>query len=238
MTKYVGFTYYPQIETNPDGSIRRMPEFKTRDGLAFIEVENQLPYPDFLYKGTYENVPRDPPPDYPAKLPVRDPIEFDWLDDIDLLVLTIRPPITDDFLREDTKRTIPRSYNWLDCALLVELQTHIFVSCSRDSLTIARALHDRVPPPHRTRKFLQNGVAGAWHQKSQTRSTSGYVAFIPRTDLLPAVLDVFGMGGNDTLRTAHLLRRHYPNLLRSLITSARPRLLIFEIKPPDDFRRQ
>ncbi|HEY6349669.1 MAG TPA: hypothetical protein VI636_09690 [Candidatus Angelobacter sp.] len=235
MTKYIQLTYYPQLETNADGSTRLMREFKTRDGLAFIEVQSQLPPPHFLYKGTYENIPRDAPPDFPSKFPAHDPAEFGWLDDTDLLILTIRPPISDDFVREDAKRTIPRSYSWLECTLLNELQTHFFRGCSRDLITISKSLHDRVPSPHRIRKFLQNGVAGSWYPRIQPRCTSGYVAFLPKTNKLPAVMNIFGMGGNDTLRTAHLLRVHFPDLLASLVAAPRPRLLIFEMSPPDDF---
>lgn len=235
MIKYVGFTYYPPIETKADGSLRPVREFKTRDGLAFVEVQNQLPFPDFVYSGMYQNVPRKAPAGYPSRQPQRDSVEFRWLDHTDLLVQTIRPPITDDFIKDDAKKTIPRSYSWLDCTLNSEFQSHLFRGCSRDSILIAESLLDRVPLPHRKRQFLQNGVAGSWYKETQPRCTSGYVAFLPRTDQLPAVLNIFGMGGNDTLRTAHLLRVRCPGLLGSLVTSPRPRLLIFEMKPPEGF---
>jgi hypothetical protein len=231
---YVWFTFYPEREKDKKtGKLKPVDQFKTRDGSPFAELRDQIPV-KFKYVDTYQNVPIDyPDGDPPA--PPDDTHRPAWLRKIGLILLSIRPAVSDAWLKGEVNKYIPRSFSWLECALIDRLQTNFFSESSRDELKLAAPFRDRVPAAHLECRFRQNAVDGSWYFGSGSRATSGYVAFLPRTKQFPAVLNVFGMGGNDTMRTAYFLRRDFPTLIGEVLESTAPRLLIFEMQPPTHF---
>jgi hypothetical protein len=230
---YVWFTFYAEREKDKHGRLKPIMEFKTRDGLPLAELRAQIPA-KYTYLDTYENVPIDYPE---GNLPERpdDTHRPEWIGNVGLILLTIRPAVSDAQLKGLVNKVIPRSFSWPECALIDRLKMNFFAESSRDELTLAAQFRDRVPAAHMECRFRQNAVGGSWFIGTDRRATAGYVAFLPRTKEFPAVLNVFGMGGNDTMRTAHLLRREFPKLISEVLESRTPRLLIFEMQPPDDF---
>lgn len=230
---YVWFTFYAEHEKDKHGRLKPVMEFKTRDGLPLAELRAQIPA-KYKYSDTYENVPIDYPDGDPPT-PPDDTHRPGWIREVGLILLTIRPAVSDASLKGLVNKVIPRSFSWPECALIDRLKTNFFSESSRDELKLAAQFRDRVPAAHMECHFRQNAVGGSWYRGAERRATAGYVAFLPQTEEFPAVLNVFGMGGNDTMRTAHLLRRDFPKLIGEVLESRTPRLLIFEMQPPDHF---
>lgn len=239
---YVWFTFHAPIEYE-NGRPRLPREFKTRDGSAFAEVSPLLERAGYAYGGQYLNIPCRLYENQPPPRPARGPGEEDWLADTDLVVLTIRPPISDPLIQGLGRRPIPRSHTWFENAVVDALGSWFFFSCSREAVQLSPGARQRVAPAFHDLRFLQNAVAGSWLKGKATdrqpgpRSTIGYVAYLPRLagGELPNVLCVFGMGGNDTLRLCYFLRTRAPALLGRVLASSGPRLVLFRLTPPAEF---
>lgn len=237
---YVWFPFHAPIEYE-QGKPRRPQLFKTRDGSASVELAPVLARAGYAYAGQYINPPcrlvgRNRPPRQKRKAG-----EDAWLADTGLILLTIRPPIDNEAPEDRGRHSIPRSYSWLEDAVVDRLRDCFFFSCSRDAVQLATRVREHVDPALRHLRFKQNAVAGSWlkdraDRPIDPRSTIGFVAYIPRDEAggMPAILTVFGMGGNDTLRVAHLLGVRAPALLGRVLASPGPRLVLFRLTPPDD----
>ncbi len=209
--------------------VRGMPDVhELRDGDAFAELAMLLATPRCHYGGLLVNYP-SPSADVQASA----------LTDTDLLVLTTRPPLTDDEL---DSRPIRRSGTELERIVLETVRT-AFRVCRRSYIVLSEDMVGHLPEPFRNRgelEFTLNGPAcykryrtpytknkidHHWHvEPSESLRTSAFVLYgrMPTGTML---LNVFSMDGPGTLIWCYLLRTRLPQLVKS------PRFAMVEMVP-------
>lgn len=220
----------------------------TRDGAAFAETQALLS--ECLlwrYGGLILNVPA-------PKLGGRSFAPAPPLGADDVLVPTIRLPLGDDVGYD--KRVIYRSGSPVETTTFDRL-SQIFKVSSPGAMvldpTIApqnpwRAVAFRVTKrgsgrgrsrPARKGTIYRMGavedVIALERCKGEVRDdTLGYLAWVPadREAGIPAVLNVFGIGGTETMLWAAYLRRRAEGLIRELVEGDAPRVLVARFERP------
>ena len=197
---------------------------KIRDGAAFAEILALLSKGGYDYRELQLNV---------ARGSRRRPIQRS----ADLLVMVTRPP-----LDEDVKKPIQRSNSQLENAVMSVIRPY-FEKCSRNHIMLqsctARLLkHDF---SDHAEIVFQQYADWAWYKRLRGMAkdlddsnprTAAFLVFIPkRSPSLPALLAIFGMGGNDTLLWARLLRERYFDNVLEILRSETAHFLMAELSP-------
>ncbi|MGC3969519.1 MAG: hypothetical protein QM775_19820 [Pirellulales bacterium] len=198
---------------------------KIRDGAAFAEILA------LLYQGGYEY--RE------LQLNVADCDKSCLIKgNVDLLVMVTRPP-----LDEGGRKLIQRSKSNLETKIIEAIRP-FFEICSRDQVMLdtctKRLLNDEFRD-HALITFYKYGD-WSWYRQllgmskdldDQTKPrTAAYLAFVPEGAAgLPPLLVIFGMGGNDTLLWARLLRERYSKRVLEIVRSGKAHFLMAELSP-------
>jgi hypothetical protein len=206
--------YYHRFAYRWEGRSDRKTEIhKMRDADAFNELSPVLQDLGYEYGRLIINTPIPKPPQL-----IR--VEEGFLRPQDLIVLTTRPPIDD--AASDALKQLPRSYTALEEKIMREMRK-CFPICARDRIEIAPHLAGHLPPRFQDRanmvfrqkggaeyRFLRKNGSLKWQEYDQTPRTALFLVH----DLEPwpggpRLLAAFGVGGNETLVWAHLLRKKY-----------------------------
>ncbi len=181
-----------------------------RDSAIFIELTPMLYEQGYLYKDGFYNYP---------KLEDTESCPFIFGCD-DLLVLTTRPPLTDKHQR----RIIYQTGHILERKLLAQVGT-CFLGLSRKIMLLRKSLAMKLSQERKNRaaitffvnRTLSNQSAG-YQQISEFGREKDYVnwegnmtscaflMYFRETDELPKVLYVFGIGGQEGLIFARMLK--------------------------------
>ncbi len=209
--------------------VHGMPQIhELRDGHAFAELAVLLRTGDCRYGGLFLNYPMPAPE-----------INTPDLTDKDLLVLTTRPPLSDDDL---DSRPIRRSGSPLE-RIVLETVRHAFRVSRRSSVMLSEKIACQLPERYQNRgemEFTLNGPAcykryrkpytkkRSEHQwcvePAESLRTSAFI-FCTRMSNGAMLLNVFSMDGPGTLIWCYLLRSRIPHLIES------PRFVMAEIIP-------
>ncbi|HVS34812.1 MAG TPA: hypothetical protein VMS17_04465 [Gemmataceae bacterium] len=169
------------------------------------------------------------------------PNDYCFLRNVDLLLMTMRPP-----LDEDGRKIVSRTHSWLERAIL-RVCRRFFTNCSRKNVTIARRFAEQLPPNLRDRADLNFQVfdtrdgsekehvdfmAEYREPRPDTTNRKGlhnhrgctccYLAYSgSQNEIGCPVLVAFGQSGSDTHRIAEALAdTSLGETLEELLTAA------------------
>ena len=231
MTKPKPFDWFGWPST-PESN-RRVYPHKLRDGAALAEVSALLVQLGYSHRDTWLNFP-----DRTGEAAGSSGL----LPSDGLIVLVTRTPV-----RDEAKKILNCSNSRLENAI-IGVARSCFETCSRDYVQLKDSVARRIQlPEHRNRSeivFYQNHD-WAWYKRLRGmrkdiilnsdpahRKTAAYLIYVPRVqsrDL--ALLVAFGMGGNDTLLWARLLRERYCGRVGEVLSSGEGRFLMAELSP-------
>ena len=246
--KYAWCTWYGAPKS--DGTRRRPHRaFKTRDGSAFAEIHEVLAAEGWAFEGQLFQ-----PSDIGKKrndnsIPTLTKFEeWSFIRKYDLILMTMRPPISDEpgVIRKATHR----SHTWLEIAILDSLH-QLIRECDREGILFIDDVYhclEKIGRAEYSEIVFFQKFEGAWYkaigkyrgsEEIQKRlgswqSTCTFVTYLPEIwsgSNAPALLAIWGMSGNDTLRTCHLLRHdtQYRQILLGILHRNRPHLLMIEM---------
>jgi hypothetical protein len=209
MNKLYRFQYF---STDKSPSLHQV-----RDLVNFVELSTLLYNEGYLYEDSFLNYPNLS--DKQAGL-----ISFD---ENDLMVLTTRPPYTDTFQR----RKIYRTDHIYEKQLLKQIGSDVcFTSLSRAVMFLHKKLAIQLKPGFENRASISfyihsnkdNKSAGYkqisdyglgsernwknWNSISKKQRSCAFLIFHKAKNLLPRMLYVFGMGGEEGLIFSRILR--------------------------------
>ena len=230
--RYFWFSYQAPART-----LRRQQDIHLiRDGAAFPELAAVLASIGYSYGGLLLNFPSR------KSLGTR-PVDIPTLTPADLLVLTTKPPISDE--KEEDRRKVARSHTSLEERVLAALDP-FFEICSRAHVKLSRTLSARLPRRLANRanilfatysnaccKVYQSYAGAQWDAPDNPNITITYLAYTPRVwPDGPALLLSFGMGGIETLMWNLLLRTQHSSLLEEIVACGQRRFLMGEMTMP------
>lgn len=190
---------------------------QVRDLVNFVELSNLLYKEGYMYEDSFLNYPNLS--DKEAGL-----ISFD---ETDLMILTTRPPYSDKYQR----RKIYRTDHVYENQMLKQIGRNVcFISLSRQVMFLHKRLALKLKPGFENRASISfyihrnkdNFSAGYkqisefdwgmqrnwknWKTISKKQRSSAFLIFHKAKDLLPRMLYVFGMGGEESLIFSRILR--------------------------------
>lgn len=239
---------------------------RVRDGAAFAEVAGALSKFGLSYHETLCNCSFDAEKmeQYQNKnqpLPIiGSKRDYEHLQQGDLLVLTTRPPCSDEL---GDRARIARSCTWLEHKIVHKVRTH-FEVCSRSHMKLTKASSVKFKAGKladvKFRQYKKEGAKRAlakpdaanfaaldrasvkeWKEIGVRRYSSDVGEPVTITYLMfepslwsegPALLAMWGMGGNETLGFCHLLRKRHADLLLSLLNKDEPALVLGKMETP------
>jgi len=168
----------------------------------------------------------------------------------DLILHTTRPAMNDD--KENDRRWIFKSGSKLEKVILKNME-RFFLYCNRQHIILSKDI--KYDGHYRAIKFnlridahiaCKANVYDQLHlekrcknnKSSRTNKTVGYIVYIP--NLLnknykeigsPGVLSVFGLNGSMTHIWSYLVLTKYSDLIRNIISSKKPRIILAEFSP-------
>ena len=220
---------------------------QVRDLTIFTELSHILYKAGYLYEDSFLN--------YPGLIDKKSGlIEFGKND---LMILTTRPPYSDDLER----RKIYRTDHIYEKQILKQIgRNYCFFHLSRQSMFLTKKLssclhkefEDRASINfymNRNKEFQSVGyrqISGYgwgpkrnwkdWKSENDLPKSCAFLIFIKAKDLLPDMLYVFGMGGEEGLIFARILRNGlWDKLGVDLNGPARFIMVEFEIQVPEQF---
>lgn len=217
----------------------------TRDGAAFAETQALLGEAlRWSYAGVLLNLPS-------SKLGGRSFAPAPRLGADDVLVATIRLPLDDDV--DYDKRVVFRSDSPVEQMTFGRMR-RVFHKVTPGTVVLDggiaprspwRAVSYRVTNRDGGSRRIRKGTIyrmGAVHDligldrcRGEVREdTLGYLCWVPgdREAGIPAILNVFGIGGTETLLWAAYLRRRAEGLIRELVEGEEPRVLVARFERP------
>jgi hypothetical protein len=173
----------------------------------------------------------------------------------DLILHTTRPAMNDD--KENDKRWIFKSGSELEKTILKNMEV-FFLYCNTQYIILSKKV--KYDGLYRAIKFnlridayiackanvydhLSLEKISKKNKSSKTNKTVGYIIYIPK--LInnnaknigsPGVLSVFGLNGTMTHIWSYLVLTKYPDLIKEIISSSKPRIILAEFSPkiPND----
>ena len=173
----------------------------------------------------------------------------------DLILHTTRPAMNDD--KENDKRWLFKSGSKLEKIILKNME-RFFLYCNRQHIILSKEI--KYNGHYRAIKFnlridahiackanvydqLRLEKICKKNKASRTNKTIGYIVYIPKlinenTKEIgsPGVLSVFGLNGSMTHIWSYLVLTRFPNLIKEIISSKKPRIILaeFSLKIPND----
>jgi hypothetical protein len=223
MGSFVRFCY---LSNNPHG--RPLRPHQLRDESVVVELYDQLRLSGLDYGGVFLNW------NYPRGTKDTSLAEFAKLalTERDILLLTTRPPIDDEYGR---KKPLMRSGSDLETAIFNVLRKECFRTCTRTHISLCDHLKGSMRTGFERRfnaRFYSTGADAPYMERDPARKgfvrsakSAGYLIHVPLGAGLPHLLAVFGMNGPMSLLWAYRLRA-MPELGWAL---EEPSLLVAEI---------
>ncbi len=173
----------------------------------------------------------------------------------DLILHTTRPAMNDD--KENDKRWLFKSGSKLEKIILKNME-RFFLYCNRQHIILSKEI--KYNGHYRAIKFnlridahiackanvydqLRLDKISKKSKASRSNKTVGYIVYIPKLINknskeigTPGVLSVFSLNGTMTLVWSYLVLTKYSNLIREIISSKKPRIILaeFSLKIPND----
>ena len=173
----------------------------------------------------------------------------------DLILHTTRPAMNDD--KENDKRWIFKSGSKLEKIILKNMES-FFLYCNTQYIILSKKV--KYDGLYRAIKFnvridaciackanvydhLSLEKISKRNKSCKANKTVGYIVYIPKlinnnakNIESPGVLSVFGLNGTMTHIWSYLVLTKYPDLIKEIISSKKPRLIIgeFKTKIPND----
>ena len=171
--------------------------------------------------------------------------KFDFkFKDSDLIFISTRPPIRDKHQKD--RRRIYRTGHFLEAYFLCKLKEKFFQVCSRSHIKLKKPLAKKLPNgfmdraeiQYRVNRSVNNRSADyskvkAYHLDGRTldfngNKSSAFLIYIAAAEGMPAILSVFGIGGQEGLIISRILQDHlWENLNIDLKGSSR--FIMFEL---------
>jgi hypothetical protein len=218
---------------------------QVRDLVNFVELSTILYKEGYRYEDSFLNYPNIS--DKKAGL-----ISFD---ETDLMVLTTRPPYSDDYQR----RKIYRTDHVYEQQMLWQIGRNVcFISLSRQVMFLHKRLALQLKPgfenrasinfyTHRNKDNISAGYRQIseygfgiqrnwknWKTISNKQKSCAFLIFHKAKDLLPRMLYVFGMGGEEGLIFSRILRNGlWEKLKINFDGDSRFIMVEFDIKFPE-----
>jgi hypothetical protein len=223
--RFFRFSYYVSKKLD-----RKLAHHQLRDGDATLELAPLLFEKGYDYGGLLLNYPykrdhrvEESKKQLSVKLPTVPPeirqIDTSFLSPNDLILLTTRPPLDDEIARV---REIDRSYTSLEVEVLAALRPYLRTS-SRPVMALpgktAAALHEKYAD-RATIDFMDRSAsyqrlkeydAIVSNKPPKPPRTAFFLIHPPKKEGSPDIICTFGIGGNESLFWAHLLRKKYPD---------------------------
>jgi hypothetical protein len=208
-----------------------------------------------LIKGKYDfgGVLYNMPPDVFFPETQKNNLVFSSLPNLsnnDLILHTTRPAMNDD--KENDKRWLFKSGSELEKIILKNME-RFFLYCNRQNIILSKEI--KYDGHYRAIKFNlkidayiackanvydQLGLEkiSKKNKVSKANKTVGYIVYIP--ELInenykeigsPSVLSVFGLNGSMTHIWTYLVLTKYPDLIKEMISSKKPRIILAEFSP-------
>jgi hypothetical protein len=206
-----------------------------RDGAPFVELLGALGKAGHHFGGQWLNHPAQSPGDRAA---------FRFFDRRHILVLSTRPALSDDDPDGGSRKKLKRTGAPLEDAA-VKSSANFFVRVVREHVVLQKPIADALGPHDANRanlgfcQYARKGTKVSWafykemqHKPAprDLRATAAYLTFVPELWRGgPALLNVFGMGGNETLLWCHMLRTRHSELLTDVLASVAPRFVMAEL---------
>jgi hypothetical protein len=209
---------------------------KVRDGLASGLLISALLEGGYEYGGPILNLPETVAEELDLLGKIRH-VDAS-ASNLDLLLLTTRPPLDDSEAGENNvKRPILCSRNNAEMAVFERLRT-FFMECSRGRVILQPKIH--LPPDaehFRNLWFKQSGgalIKQPSHPCLVNRTAAYMLSTPPMRPDGPRLVAAFGMGGTETLLLAYLIRTHqeFSRAFRDLLRDGEPRLTIVTFLVP------
>ena len=220
---------------------------QVRDLVNFVELSNILYKEGYMYEDSFLNYPKME--DKQSGL-----ISFN---ENDLMILTTRPPYSDTFQR----RTIYRTDHIYEKQILKQIgKDYCFTSLSRQVMFLYNKLSKQLKPGFENRASISfymhrnkdNVSAGYkqiseygwghernwknWKTISKKQRSCAFLIFRKANDLLPKMLYVFGMGGEEGLIFSRILRNGlWERLNIDLDGASRFIMVEFDFEFPEKF---
>ncbi|MFY9553678.1 MAG: hypothetical protein WAV47_03050 [Blastocatellia bacterium] len=196
-----------------------------RDSDAFAELAAVLNEQSYVYNGLILNFP----------VAEEDATEIPTLGPSDLLVLTTRPPLNDDYF---DRRFIKRSDTELEKSVLKAVGCYFNV-CRRSRIVLSQRMVEKLKFSDRGeieftmyggasyRRYRMPGTKNReqhkWQEQKESIKTAAFALLTNLWKGGPSLLNAFGMDGPGTLIWCYLLRTRFAHLLKS------PRFIMAEI---------
>jgi len=206
-----------------------------RDGDAALELSEPLFKSGYRYGGLLLNYPH-------KERANRREVDEGFLHRGDLLLLTTRPPLDDEI--DQPRKPLVKSNTTLEEKVFRALRL-FFQHCSRSQVILSEVVSRQLPPGFNKRNVQFKQYGGSVYDSCDRQKhvgaaslTAAYLASMPEAwPGGPGLLCAFGMGGQETLSWAHLLRtRHRPLLRRALLSGGfiMAEIELEEVRPPQD----
>jgi hypothetical protein len=188
---------------------------QVRDLTILMEISQILYQKGYSYEDVFLNYPR---------LKEKDGVPFDFKID-DLMVMPTRPPLSD--YRKIHRRVIYKTKHVLEEEMLNQMKT-CFRTLSRQRITLHQNLAFSLPDKYSNRGLISfyvnssNGNASAgyrqvseydiekdwtdWSSISELPKSCAFLIFFTAGEKLPKMLYVFGIGGQEGLVFARILK--------------------------------
>ncbi len=223
MGKFVRFCY---LSNDPHD--RPLRPHQLRDESVVVELYDQLKRSGLDYGGvflnwTYPRLTEDTSLDEFARLN---------LGEQDVLLLTTRPPMDDEF---GEKHPLGKTNSELEIAIFKVLRRECFNTCKRTRISLCDHLKGAMQPGFERRfsaRFYSTGAYAPYMERDpiakrslRSDKSAGYLVHVPLGQGRPHLLAVFGMNGPMSLLWAYRLGR-----MRELAWAIKaPSLLMAEI---------
>ena len=233
---------------------------KIKDAFHMLRDSAACLFLSELIKGKYDfgGVLYNMPPDVFFPETQTNDIVFSSLPNLsnnDLILHTTRPALNDD--KENDKRWLFKSGSELEKIILKNMEVFFFY-CNTQYIILSKKV--KYDGPYRAIKFnirihpyiaskanvydhLSLEKISKKNKCSRTNKTVGYIVYIPKlinnnakNIESPGVLSVFGLNGTMTHIWSYLVLTKYPDLIKEIISSSKPRIILAEFSPeiPND----
>lgn len=185
-----------------------------RDSALFIELLPLLLKEGYDYNDCILNYPIEDSDNNQQRSDIK------FKNEEDLIVCLTRPPINDD--TQEAKTRMYRTGCPIERHIFNFLLSKVFKVCSRNHIKIHEDLASTLPEKFKKRGdiwFRKNASADYYEWKESGdeflfekcprgfKKTATYIIYIQKTDEFPAILCVFGVGGQEGLIFSRLLRK-------------------------------
>jgi hypothetical protein len=216
MSDSVNNKYYNFAYSFPFRESEELRPVKARDGTAFCELTAPLQKQGWEYGSLIYNYPLENKDIYQGKE------HFDFLGPKDLIVITTRPPLSDE-KHCDKKRVLP-SHTYLEKVIFKELNKY-FEVCARSYVEIESQYHGfskysgfkfSQANDARLKSFRKAELSNKWERVPDTEYRAiGFFLRLNNIDYYNCgLLSCFSMGGIETLIWNRIVRKRYHEWLQ------------------------